>query len=269
MDRLDRALGASRTVLMRRYVAAERQLPRNGPIPSPAQAEAGGQEGEEGEEGKEGRAEPRARRWLRQLQRGSAASRSLSRAGGPADGRPRASPATRSGSGGSSTAPRLHRRRAALGLDRAGVPAPAAPPALGVPQPGHAAAAPAARAPQVRQGQQPWRRRGDLRRPTGGRLAQAYLDWARRQQQLEGDRHERLALTGYSEQVLPLAVGAPSCPGTCAGRGSNHAGRVKPAGAIDVSDIPRFAALMQRCPPRRGSSTRSEPPTPSTSISRR
>ncbi len=32
VDRLDRALGASRTVLMRRYVAAERRLPRNGPV---------------------------------------------------------------------------------------------------------------------------------------------------------------------------------------------------------------------------------------------
>ena len=74
-----------------------------------------------------------------------------------------------------------------------------------------------------------------------------YLDWARANG-WKGTVTSGWRSPEYSEQVCRQQCGAPSCPGTCAGRSSNHAGRVKPAGAVDVSDIPRFAALMQRCP---------------------
>ena len=54
---------------------------------------------------------------------------------------------------------------------------------------------------------------------------------------------------------LPGHVGWPhlpmqTCPGNCAGRTSNHSGRVAPAGAVDVTDYPAFAALMKRSPHR-------------------
>jgi hypothetical protein len=52
----------------------------------------------------------------------------------------------------------------------------------------------------------------------------------------------------YSEHVCRGICGAPSCPGRCAGRSSNHSGRVAPRGAVDVSDCFTFAALMKRCP---------------------
>lgn len=40
----------------------------------------------------------------------------------------------------------------------------------------------------------------------------------------------------YSESLCQHMCGAPSCPGTCAGRSSNHSGSVKPAGAVDLTD---------------------------------
>jgi hypothetical protein len=52
----------------------------------------------------------------------------------------------------------------------------------------------------------------------------------------------------YSEHLCLNMCGAPSCPGRCAGRASNHAGNVKPAGAIDVSDYATFGVLMRKCP---------------------
>lgn len=52
----------------------------------------------------------------------------------------------------------------------------------------------------------------------------------------------------FSEHLCQQMCGAPSCPGRCAGRTSNHSGSVKPKGAIDVSDFHRFGALMTKCP---------------------
>jgi peptidoglycan hydrolase-like protein with peptidoglycan-binding domain len=74
-----------------------------------------------------------------------------------------------------------------------------------------------------------------------------YLQWARE----NGWRGE--VISGYrdpahSERVCMDKCGAPTCSGTCAGRTSNHAGSVKPRGALDVSDHLTFAALMKRCP---------------------
>lgn len=50
----------------------------------------------------------------------------------------------------------------------------------------------------------------------------------------------------YSEQLCLAMCGAPSCPGRCAGRSSNHSGSVYPAGAVDVSDYYRFAEIQRR-----------------------
>jgi hypothetical protein len=52
----------------------------------------------------------------------------------------------------------------------------------------------------------------------------------------------------YSEGLCRAMCGAPSCPGRCAGRSSNHSGSTKPRGAIDVSDYYRFGQLMKKCP---------------------
>jgi len=48
----------------------------------------------------------------------------------------------------------------------------------------------------------------------------------------------------YSEQLCYNMCGAPSCPGKCAGRTSNHSGKVYPAGAIDVTDYTRFEQIQ-------------------------
>jgi Domain of unknown function (DUF1906)/Putative peptidoglycan binding domain len=52
----------------------------------------------------------------------------------------------------------------------------------------------------------------------------------------------------YSEHLCFVMCNAPSCSGRCAGRSSNHSGRIKPRGAIDVTDHEQFAALMRQCP---------------------
>lgn len=79
-----------------------------------------------------------------------------------------------------------------------------------------------------------------------------YLDWARNVG-VDGKRWRGRLVSGYrdpaySERLCYARCGRPSCPGTCAGRASAHSGKVKPAGAIDVSDFLRFAELMQHCP---------------------
>jgi hypothetical protein len=50
----------------------------------------------------------------------------------------------------------------------------------------------------------------------------------------------------HSEQLCLDMCGHPSCPGTCAGRASNHSGKVFPAGAVDVTDQFNFAAIQPR-----------------------
>lgn len=50
----------------------------------------------------------------------------------------------------------------------------------------------------------------------------------------------------YSEQLCYSMCGAPSCPGRCAGRSSNHTQCAEPAGAVDVSDYYNFAAIQRK-----------------------
>lgn len=74
-----------------------------------------------------------------------------------------------------------------------------------------------------------------------------YLQWARnngwRGRLVSGWRDPI-----YSEQLCYRMCGAPSCPGKCAGRSSNHSGSDKPRGAIDVSYYYEFGQCMKRCP---------------------
>ena len=74
-----------------------------------------------------------------------------------------------------------------------------------------------------------------------------YLDWAR-QNGWKGTLNSGFRDPAYSEKLCISMCGAPSCPGRCAGRASNHAGSSNPAGAIDVSDYVTFGELMRRCP---------------------
>jgi hypothetical protein len=74
-----------------------------------------------------------------------------------------------------------------------------------------------------------------------------YLEWAR-QNGWKGTLNSGWRDPAYSEHLCLNMCGRPSCPGKCAGRTSNHAGSVKPAGAVDVSDYVTFGHLMARCP---------------------
>jgi hypothetical protein len=74
-----------------------------------------------------------------------------------------------------------------------------------------------------------------------------YLEWAR-DNGWDGTLISGWRDPAHSEQVCIEKCGAPTCPGNCAGRTSNHAGSVMPAGALDVSDYVRFGQLMTRCP---------------------
>lgn len=49
----------------------------------------------------------------------------------------------------------------------------------------------------------------------------------------------------YSEQLCYNMCGAPSCPGRCAGRSTNHARYGEGEGAIDVSDYYTFGRIMR------------------------
>jgi hypothetical protein len=49
-----------------------------------------------------------------------------------------------------------------------------------------------------------------------------------------------------SEHLCIIMCGHPTCPGRCAGRNSNHSGKVAPNGALDVSDYVKFGQLMAR-----------------------
>jgi hypothetical protein len=74
-----------------------------------------------------------------------------------------------------------------------------------------------------------------------------YLQYARRNG-WRGQLNSGWRSPAYSDQLCRQMCGAPSCPGRCAGRASNHAGSVKPRGAVDVSDYATFGRLMKSYP---------------------
>ena len=73
-----------------------------------------------------------------------------------------------------------------------------------------------------------------------------YLDFAR-QNGWKGTVTSGFRDPAHSEEVCMHKCGHPTCPGICAGRTSNHSGKTKPQGAVDVSDFARFGQLMQSC----------------------
>ena len=74
-----------------------------------------------------------------------------------------------------------------------------------------------------------------------------YLVWAR-ENGWSGTLNSGWRDPAHSERLCHDICGAPTCPGRCAGRTSNHVGNVKPAGSIDVSNPAQFGELMKRCP---------------------
>lgn len=52
----------------------------------------------------------------------------------------------------------------------------------------------------------------------------------------------------HSEQLCINMCGRPSCPGTCAGRATNHTGDSPARFALDVSDFINFAEVVSHCP---------------------
>lgn len=74
-----------------------------------------------------------------------------------------------------------------------------------------------------------------------------YLEWARKHG-WDGTLVSGYRTPEFSESLCQRMCGAPSCPGRCAGRSSNHSGNEKPRGAVDVSDFAEFGRLMARAP---------------------
>lgn len=52
----------------------------------------------------------------------------------------------------------------------------------------------------------------------------------------------------YSESLCYRICGAPSCPGRCAGRATNHAYAIPERFAMDVSDYVNFGHIVANCP---------------------
>jgi hypothetical protein len=76
-----------------------------------------------------------------------------------------------------------------------------------------------------------------------------YLEWAR-ENGWRGTLNSGFRSPEHSERLCFQICGRPTCPGRCAGRGSNHTKAAEPEGAVDVSDFATFARLMKRCPLR-------------------
>jgi peptidoglycan hydrolase-like protein with peptidoglycan-binding domain len=74
-----------------------------------------------------------------------------------------------------------------------------------------------------------------------------YLDWARAHG-WQGQLNSGYRTPEYSEHLCYEMCGAPRCSGKCAGRSSHHSMRVKPGGSIDVTDYVKFGELMRQCP---------------------
>jgi len=81
-----------------------------------------------------------------------------------------------------------------------------------------------------------------------------YFEWARHEwKPASGRRWVGRVISGFrdpehSEDICIAMCGAPSCPGRCAGRSSNHSGSSPPHGAGDVTDWEAFGEAMKACP---------------------
>lgn len=72
----------------------------------------------------------------------------------------------------------------------------------------------------------------------------------------QGVLHSGFRTPQLSEALCLDMCGQPSCPGTCAGKTSNHVGLIHPAGAVDVGDEDKFAEIQ----PKIGSPLRNDLP---------
>jgi hypothetical protein len=74
-----------------------------------------------------------------------------------------------------------------------------------------------------------------------------YLKWAR-SHGWQGKLVSGYRSPAYSDSLCRKMCGAPSCPGLCAGRASNHSGSSVGHGALDVSDYFKFGEVIAKCP---------------------
>lgn len=74
-----------------------------------------------------------------------------------------------------------------------------------------------------------------------------HLEWAR-EHGWQGVLVSGWRSPEHSDDLCHQMCGAPSCPGKCAGRASNHSGKTMDRFALDVSDYQRFGRLMATCP---------------------
>lgn len=82
---------------------------------------------------------------------------------------------------------------------------------------------------------------------TVAKCAICHLRWARKQG-WRGGVNSGWRSIPYSISLCYRMCGRPSCPGRCAGAGTNHVGRSCARFAIDVSDYGTFGRLMRSCP---------------------
>lgn len=82
----------------------------------------------------------------------------------------------------------------------------------------------------------------------GKQVAAWIIPWLKKSRQAgwKGTVTSGYRTPAYSEHLCQQMCGAPSCPGRCAGRSSNHSGKRFPAGAVDVSDYENFARIQRR-----------------------
>ncbi|HSD81797.1 MAG TPA: hypothetical protein VLB47_14105, partial [Solirubrobacteraceae bacterium] len=256
IERLDRALDRSRAVLMARYARVERRLAELAPAPTPAPAPA--------------RRPPPRRPPPRPAPPAPAATvdvRDLQRSLNEFTGRhlKGVSPLAVDGKNGPETRRRIRLAKHYLGYTGArrrstAVDAKLVPRLRHPRSARHSSPAMLARALTRRRDQRKAAGRATAARAgvvtfDGQPVAawmEPYLRWAR-EHGWQGRLTSGWRDPAYSEQLCRAMCGAATCPGRCAGRTSNHVGRVRPAGAIDVTDEVRFAELMRRCPysPRR------------------
>lgn len=72
----------------------------------------------------------------------------------------------------------------------------------------------------------------------------AHWLWLSRQHGWVGSLVSGYRTPEYSESLCYAMCGAPSCPGRCAGRATNHAKTTYPGPAVDVSDYGNFERIQ-------------------------
>lgn len=85
----------------------------------------------------------------------------------------------------------------------------------------------------------------------GKTVAEWMIPWLKRSRAAgwQGSVVSGVRTPDYSEHLCYAMCGSPTCPGRCAGRGSNHnmlESQGYPYGALDVSDYLRFAEVQRQ-----------------------